>query len=216
MTNRTWEMIFAISILTLLGVLIAWANALPGAEENFVPKTVERVSVSFAQDAKTGTTPNASVTFVLFGDYQCPYTSQIIQPVKTLREKYGDRVNFVFKHMPNPQIHKQSILAAMVAECAREQGMFWEFSESLFAKRRNFDYSMMRAVAEGLGMDIPALEVCIKSKEYSGQIKKDLEDAVRLELIGTPTVFINDLKLEGVYDLNGYEKFLQQELGEET
>lgn len=75
---------------------------------------------------------NALVTIVEFSDFQCPFCARAKPTVDRILQEYGDRVTFVYKHFPLSQIHPRAQKAAEAAECARDEGKFWEFHDKLF------------------------------------------------------------------------------------
>jgi len=72
------------------------------------------------------------VTFVEYGDFQCPACGQFHNTVVVLVEEYGDRVQFVYRHMPLTQIHPKATPAAHASEAAGRQGKFWEMHDLLY------------------------------------------------------------------------------------
>ncbi len=77
---------------------------------------------------KTG----APVTIIEFSDFQCPFCSRANPTVKKVLVEYGDKVVLVYKHFPLISIHPRAQKAAEAAECAKDQGKFWEFHDQLF------------------------------------------------------------------------------------
>ena len=69
---------------------------------------------------------NAQVTFVEYGDYECPHCRQARSIVLDLRKRLGDRFRYVFRHFPQTRIHPNAQLAAEAAEAAGAQGKFGE------------------------------------------------------------------------------------------
>ncbi|MEK7533267.1 MAG: DsbA family protein, partial [Patescibacteria group bacterium] len=94
----------------------------------FDPKPRE-VSVGTSSiRGKTG----ASVTVIEFSDFQCPFCSRVNPTVKKVLSDYGDKITFVYKHFPLVSIHPRAQISAEAAECAKDQGKFWEFHDQLF------------------------------------------------------------------------------------
>lgn len=75
---------------------------------------------------------DALVKIVEFSDFQCPFCSKAHPTVKQVMSEYGDKVQLVFKHFPLISIHPRAQIAAEAAECAKDQGKFWEFHDQLF------------------------------------------------------------------------------------
>ena len=98
------------------------------------------------------------------------------------------KLRVVFKHMPLQEIHPQAVMAAETAECARQQGKFWQMHDALFADQRLDETSLVeKARANGIG--IPQFSECVRG---SGgvKVKQDLATARALGLAVTPTFLI--------------------------
>jgi protein-disulfide isomerase len=76
---------------------------------------------------------HAPVTIVEYGDFECPSCKNAVPAVKMLLENFAGKVRLVFRHFPLEQAHPHALMAAEAAECAGEQGKFWEMHELLFA-----------------------------------------------------------------------------------
>lgn len=81
---------------------------------------------------------NAKVVIVEFSDFQCPYCSRAYPTVNQLLKEYGDNITFVYKHFPLVSIHPRAQKTAEAAECAKDQGKFWEFHDQLFQKQTDW------------------------------------------------------------------------------
>lgn len=93
---------------------------------NPVPKSVELGS------APTKGSANAQVTIVEFSDFQCPFCKRVVPTLQQISQTYKDKVKLVYKHLPLTAIHPNAQKAAEAAECANEQGKFWQYHDTLF------------------------------------------------------------------------------------
>ena len=75
---------------------------------------------------------DAPVKLIEFSDYQCPYCGRAHPTLKKLSEDYGDQIVWVYKHYPLDQLHPYARGASEAAECAGEQGKFWEYTDALY------------------------------------------------------------------------------------
>jgi protein-disulfide isomerase len=130
-----------------------------------------------------------------FSDFQCPFCQRHVtetQPI--LDEKYVDsgKVLWVFKHFPL-NIHPQAPAAGVAAECAAEQGMFWEMHEALFANVEVWSISDPNAVfqelASEVGLDADAFAACQADPEIAARVDSDLNEGAQF-VQGTPTFII--------------------------
>jgi len=206
--------IIAIFLVVFVGiVVVVFMFPSPHMPSPFYENMVHNeAGVYLADDYKYGTNPNASVHVVVFGDYQCPYTAKSVPVINQMLEAYGNKINFVYKHMPNFEIHEQALLASLAAECAGEQDMFWEYSQQLFNQYNNLSYDVFVNTARVLGLDVIQFYGCMSTKKYAEKIKDDLGDVLALKLTGTPTIFINNMMFQGVYDFEDYSNHIKEGL----
>lgn len=137
--------------------------------------------------------PEASVTIVEFSDFQCPYCSRFYsQTYLALKEDYVDtgKVNIVFRDFPLG-FHSEAEPSAIAAECANEQGKFWEFHDMIFENQGDMSASAYLEWAEELELDMDQFESCVESQKYKSEVARDYSDGGRLGVTGTPAFFIN-------------------------
>ena len=91
-----------------------------------VPKKVNVGNTS------TRGTAGAKVIIVEYSDFQCPYCERAYPTVQQILKEYEGNVLVAYKHLPLVSIHQYAQKAAEAAECAKDQGKFWEFHDKLF------------------------------------------------------------------------------------
>lgn len=141
--------------------------------------------------------PDASVTMIVFIDFECPFCRQAYPSFEQVRETYGPAVNIVFKHFPIEQFHPRAGNAARAAQCAHQQGAFWPYYQALFDTQRLDDAALL-AHANTIGINTTLFSGCMVDSQTDAQIAQDLQDGINLGVRGTPTYIINNQKLEGV------------------
>jgi protein-disulfide isomerase len=132
----------------------------------------------------------AKVTIVEFSDFQCPYCAQASETVKQIRDKYGDKVRFVFRQFPL-SFHQNAHGAAEASLAAHAQGKFWPYHDRLFQKQGSLDRKSLEAYAQEVGLDLPAFKRSLDDGTFDGQIDTDVALARDAKVDGTPTMFIN-------------------------
>lgn len=140
--------------------------------------------------------PTAAVTIVEFGDFQCPNCARFATNTEPQLEKeYFDtgRANMVFKHVPirGPD----SLTASMAAQCANDQGKFWEFHDLLYESQQaeNSGWAKaenMKEFASEIGLDRTEFESCLDSKKYESFVENDFAFAREIGVSGTPSFVI--------------------------
>jgi len=154
--------------------------------------------VAMAQGVTKGD-PDAPVTIVEFGDYQCPGCGSFaltVEPQITGTLVESGQAKFVFYDFPLISIHGNAFLAARATRCANEQGSYWEFHEALFRNQTRWAASASPAglfedYADGVGMDTDAFASCLNSDKYADVVTANMELGTRMGVSGTPSIFVN-------------------------
>lgn len=170
-----------------------------------------RVSVEIRDAPRRGAEGSPAVTVIEFGDYQCPFCRGVQATLHQVREKYGDKVSFVFKDYPLREIHPQAQDAAEAASCAREQGRFWEFHDAMFSAP-DLTPDALKGLAGKFHLDLDQFEQCLGSHKYAAHINADMAQGTRMGMTGTPAFNINGVVLTGAQPLAEFERLIDQEL----
>lgn len=153
---------------------------------------------------------DAKLTIVQFADFQCPFSKDEATTFRTLMAKYGDRVRFVYRDYPLDDIHPDATQAALAAECAAEQGKFWNFHDKLFLNAPALSFADLTRYAEETGLDSKQFEKCLVDERYKGKVDADRAAAVRLGIRGTPTFFFNGQRVEGAIPADIFEELIKK------
>ena len=149
-----------------------------------------------ADDDPTMGPANAPVTIVEFSDFQCPYCKLSLPTIKEILAKYPGKVRVVYRDYPAPN-HPHAQRAAEAAQCAGDQGKFWEYHDSLFDRQAPGTGWNFIELAKEIGLNQDALAACLNTGLYRKEVAKDLRDGFKLGVISTPTFFINGRPLVG-------------------
>lgn len=154
----------------------------------------DRPGYTVAGDQYRGN-PDARVAVVEFSDFQCPFCRRHVEDTQpTLDENYVDtgEVFWVFKHFPL-SIHPQAPMAGAAAECAADQGLFWEMHHLLFETVEQWAVNdpapVLVDIAAQLDLDMEAFTNCMAGDEAIGRVEADLQDGAQY-VRGTPTFII--------------------------
>ena len=144
---------------------------------------------------------NGSIKLLEYGDYECPFCAHAQPIVKEIQRRLGDDLLFAFRHFPLANIHPHSEHAAEAAEAAGAQENFWGMHDLLFENQSALEDEDLAAYAGELGLDETRLIREVTSTAYTSRIRGDFRDGVRAGVNGTPTLFINGERYDGVRDL---------------
>ena len=124
-------------------------------------------------------------------------------------EKNPESVKIVFKHLPLG-MHKMARSASLSAIAAQQQGKFWQMHDALFATKKLSKTTIDKA-AESIGLDMEQFKKDMKSPATGKALNKDMLDARKSEISGTPTLFVNGrrVKKRGV---EAIQKMVEEEL----
>ncbi len=110
-------------------------------------------------------------------------------------EKYPNKLKLVFKYLP-AEGHQYSFLAAVSALAAFKQNRFWEYHQKLFENFDTLDDKKIPFLAAQLGLNLEQFDKDRYSSQIQTLIERDVNDAVKLNLTGIPTVYINGKKIK--------------------
>ena len=137
---------------------------------------------------------NAPVTIIAFSDYECQYCKDDFENTfAEIKRAYIDtgKVRYVFKHFPLSQIHPLALSAAHAAACSAEQGKFWEYSATLFAKQPSFSPDDLKLYARSVGLDEKKFVTCLSEDAAEQVVMADIRAGLAAGIIGTPTYVID-------------------------
>jgi protein-disulfide isomerase len=149
---------------------------------------------------------DAWVTGVEFADFQCPYCGSVVPTLARIDAERPGVVRWVFKHLPLT-MHSRALPAAVAAECAHQQGRFWQMYDHLFAHQTALDETSLVAYATDVGLDLPAWQECRASGAAAPAIERDQALADQVRITATPTFFVNGTPLVGAWP---YPEFLTE------
>jgi protein-disulfide isomerase len=171
--------------------------------------------------------PSAPITIVEFGDFQCKFCDRFAKETEPkINSTYVQtgKVNMVFKnfvtHGPD------SITAAMAAQCANDQGKFWNFYDTLYKNQgeENSGWAsadnLKKFASQIPGLDMKKFNSCLDSAKYKSFIDKDNAFAISSGFQGTPTFIIekNDGSkaetLLGAYPFASFQAIIDKKLSD--
>jgi protein-disulfide isomerase len=156
----------------------------------------------------------AKVTIVEFGDFQCPACGMYEPIVQKVMADNKDIAQIVFRHFPLTQIHQNALLSAKAAEAAGEQGKFWEMHDLLYAKQKEWSNVLnardfMLAYAKELNLNIDKFSADLKSSAIEDKIKAEYQEGMKLDVQGTPTFFVNGVKIENPQSVEAFSALIR-------
>ena len=155
---------------------------------------------------------DAPLVLVEYGDFECPNCLRAEAVLQDLAAAFGDRLAFVFRHLPLDDVHDHARLAAEAAESAGAQGRFWEFHDALFEHQDALEEPDLAAYARDLGLDVDRFTADLHNRRHALRVQRDIDSADDSGAAGTPTFFINGRRHPGRNDVGALTAALRHEL----
>ena len=234
--NSIWFLVLVIAALLVAACGPQMATSLPVEEASSTPASPSATEAPQAtQESPSGGagsgagyevvdpndwhvqgTAEAPVTIVEYSDFQCPYCARYFnETYPQIKDQYVNTglVRYVFRHFPL-QFHSEAESAAQAAECAGEQGKFWEMHDALFGNQAEWAGNAGAAavfvdLAEGLDLDGAEFETCLNSDEYAAKIQADLQEGAAEGVTGTPAFRINGVELSGAQPFAAFQEQIE-------
>ena len=148
--------------------------------------------------------PNAPVTLVEYGEFECPHCGRAYHAVKQLLEQNPLDVRFVFRHFARDDVHPFSERSALAAESAGSEGLFWEMHDFLFERQHQLEYEDLIRHADQLSLDVGRFQQDLMgTPALLSKVRGDLDSGIASGVISTPTFFIDGIRLTGSPDIAG-------------
>jgi protein-disulfide isomerase len=154
---------------------------------------------------------NAKVTVVEFSDFQCPYCSRAANVVHQIKEKYGDKVHFVFRQFPLP-MHQNAHVAAEAALAANGQGKFWEYHDRLFKNQQQLDRAGLEEQAKQAGLNMATFKKSLDEHKFAPTVDADMKLGESVQVQGTPSMFINGARVQNPTSFESVSEMIETAL----
>lgn len=159
----------------------------------------------------------APVVIIEYSDFQCPACASYFPVMKSLEQKYGDKLALVYRYYPLTQIHKNADLASRAGEAAAVQGKFWEMHDILFDRQNDWaagsdvQQQMLDYAAE-LKLDVNKFKSDLTSQPVKDRVSRDVASGNAVALQGTPTFFLNGQKIANPGSEDAFAKLIDAAL----
>lgn len=159
------------------------------------------LSAASSKTPHPSTDANAIVALVEYGDLQCPACkAAFTQLVEPMIAKYGKKIRVEFAQFPLTSIHQYAMAAAEASECAADQGKFWEFVHLAYTEQEKLSSDQLDVWGEQLKLNADLYSRCRASHIKRDTIMADYEAGKTLGVAGTPSFFVNGVKVESSTD----------------
>lgn len=195
----------------MLGTYDKVLEELREVEKQNAPLSPELAAKQAKGDRPSFGPDDAKVTVVEYSDFECPYCSQAATVVSGLKEKYGDRVRFVFRQFPL-SFHPHADLAAQASLAAHAQGKFWPFHDLLFQNQKALEREALEGYAKEAGLDVAAFAKALDEETYAAAVREDLALGEEVGVSGTPTMMVNRQRVANPTSIEAVSALIDAEL----
>ena len=109
-------------------------------------------------------------------------------------------------------MHPNALPASKAAVAAGKQGKFWEMHDIVFQNNRELSYDKLKEYAGKIGLNVEQWEKDFNAPDVQQQIDREMADGRAAEVTGTPTFFVNGLRLVGVQSFETFRDAVQDAL----
>jgi protein-disulfide isomerase len=180
---------------TIKSLLQQLAQGQSGAQADpFASKTI-----AITNEPAKGS-PSAKVTVVEVSDYHCPFCRrQTLQTMPQLMAEYvnSGKVRYVFVDYPIAQLHPDAFKSHEAADCAGDQGKYWQMHDILFTNTPAKDAAQLVSEAQMIGLDAAKFAACLKAGEHAPAINDSIARMQQLGVGGTPLTLIGVTPVPG-------------------
>ena len=158
---------------------------------------------------------NALVTIIEYSDFECPFCSRVNPTMKQIFDapEYAGKVRVIFKQNPLP-FHKNAQLAGEASLAAHAQGKFWEMHDKLFENQKALTRPDLEKYATEIGLDMVKFKEALDKNTYKEAVAKDLADAGKAGVRGTPHFLVNGKAISGAQPFEAFKTVIDAEIKE--
>lgn len=152
--------------------------------------------------------PAAKIRIVEFVDYECPFSRRSAPDVRTFMARHPDDILLTVRDFPLESIHASAMDAAIAARCVFAQQkpeMFWKMHDLLYANQDALGADDLRSYAASVNADMDAFDRCVAARDPEAGIRASIDDGTAAGVRGTPTFFMNGIRIQGALDLDMLE-----------
>jgi predicted DsbA family dithiol-disulfide isomerase len=194
-------------IVTLLKAGLMKSEVEEHYEERFVHPETAQCRVG---DAPLRGKASSKVALIEFSDFQCPHCKHVEPILAKLLKDYDGRVKLYFMNYPIEKLHPDAAPAAAAAMAAGKQGKFWEMHDLLFDHQEQLSPADLEKYAGQLKLDLKRWRTDLA--EARARVAKDHAEGERLDISGTPTIYINGRKYKGPLRYEDVKDWVDEEL----
>lgn len=162
---------------------------------------------------------DAPVVLIEYADYRCPFCGVLSrETLPDLVAEYVESGQLRIEWRDNPIFGETSVMAAVAAHAAGEQGLFWEYNEAVFASapesgHLEIDSDKLLGYAREIGVpDMAKFEGDLVNPELFERVQRDAQEAQQIGVTSVPSLVINDVAIAGAQPLQVFRDVIDGQL----
>lgn len=163
---------------------------------------------------------SASLTFVEYSDLECPFCKRFHETMQRVMKEYPGKVRWVYRNFPLAELHPKAFKEAQAAECAADQGKFWEYIDRIFEitpSNNNLDPAELANTAKFIHIDEAKFSACLEAGTSAQKVDADVQDALNIGGRGTPYTIVvtkkgETIPLEGALPYENMKVFVDSKI----
>ncbi len=170
------------------------------------------VPVDLARDHFIGN-PDAEITLVEYGSYSCKHCHAAHEVIADLRDRFGDRMKYVFRQLPIRGSESARPSAELAEFAGETTDKFWLVHDELMRRGPDFEKGDLQEVAKRFHLDVDSPEFAEARQRASERVDEDRKSARESGARATPSFFINGRRYEGAWDETALTEAMLGSLG---
>ena len=163
--------------------------------------------------------PNAPITIVEYGDFECPVCRNLHDAMRGILPNYP-QVKFIFKDFPLDSIHPWARTAALAGRCVYQQNpkVFWKYFDYVYDQQDLISasnvYDKIVDFAGQNALNVDNLKACMAAPQAAAEVDASIANGNLLEVRSTPTLFVNGRRVAGA-DPHSVQQYIDYELAQQ-
>ncbi|MBI5655117.1 vitamin K epoxide reductase family protein [Candidatus Uhrbacteria bacterium] len=213
-THELKKIFWAFAVFIVVGALAMWILLAKrgGGEQPVISAAGGGRPVLVPEGTPTEGPVSSTVTVVEFLDLECPGCRDYYPIMKKIREDYAGRIRYVVRIFPLIELHAHAKQAAIAAECAKQQGKWFEYVDAALINQNALERDDLVRYADALHLDTKAFSACLDDQKVADAVMAERKAGEAIGINKTPMIFVNDGVLEQLPTYQQFKYLLDEEL----
>ena len=213
---KAWQSVLAAILCVALGlwlilIFLGYVLNIPSKQPRAVPQEQQAPiarAIPAEEPPQSRGLPSAPITITAYMDFSCSHCKTMYGNIERLVTAYPQNIRVIWKDLFSDAPPARA--AQTAARCAGEQEKFWEYAPLLFETSPDFSDNRLRALAQRVGLNLPVWSTCRERPDHGNFFTRMEDHAKQLGITATPTIFINDYRLQGLVDYSTLQQRIEQ------